>query len=85
MTTETRTSYPVVETFSEHLPLPFVDEVSATEKYIGYAPLGVDEGTEGWRLIKEQKIGTVTKRLYAEGTSDFRFAWEKRKTYRYTR
>lgn len=85
MTIETRTSYPVVETVSEHLPLPFIDEVSATEKYIGYAPLGVDEGTEGWRLIKETKVGTVTKRLYAEGTSDFRFAWEKRRQYRYTR
>lgn len=85
MNAETRTSYPVVETLGEHLPLPFIDEVSATEKYIGYAPLGVDEGTEGWRLIKEQKVGTVTKRLYAEGTSDFRFAWEKRRQYRYTR
>lgn len=85
MTIETRTNYPVVETVSEHLPLPFIDEVSATEKYIGYAPLGVDESTEGWRLIKEQKVGTVTKRLYAEGSDDFRFAWEKRRQYRYTR
>lgn len=85
MTIETRTNYPVVETITEHLPLPFIDEVSATEKYIGYAPLGVDESTEGWRLIKEQKVGTVTKRLYAEGSDDFRFAWEKRRQYRYTR
>lgn len=85
MNAETRTNYPVVETVSEHLPLPFIDEVSATEKYIGYAPLGVDERSEGWRLIKETKVGTVTKRLYAEGTSDFRFAWEKRREYRYTR
>lgn len=85
MTIETRTNYPVVETITEHLPLPFIDEVSATEKYIGYAPLGVDENTEGWRLIKEQKVGTVTKRLYAEGSDDFRFAWEKRRQYRYTR
>ena len=85
MNAETRTNYPVVETITEHLPMPFIDEVSATEKYIGYAPLGVDESTEGWRLIKEQKVGTVTKRLYAEGSDDFRFAWEKRRQYRYTR
>lgn len=85
MNAETRTNYPVVETITEHLPMPFIDEVSATEKYIGYAPLGVDETTEGWRLIKEQKVGTVTKRLYAEGSDDFRFAWEKRRQYRYTR
>ena len=85
MDVEIRNSYPVVETLSEHLPMPYVDEVSATEKYIGYAPLGVDEKTEGWRIIKETKSGTVTKRLYAEGSSEFRFAWEKRKTYRYAR
>ena len=31
----TKTTAPVVRTFSEYLPEPFIDEVSETEKYIG--------------------------------------------------
>lgn len=76
---------PIVRTFSEYLPEPFIDEVSADEKYYGWAPMGTSEDTEGWRIMKETKYGTVTKREYAQGTMDFTSAWSKRTTYNYSR
>ena len=81
----TKTTAPVVRTFSEYLPEPFIDEVSETEKYIGYAPMGTDEDEEGWRIVKVVKEENVTKHLYAQGTMDFISAWNKRTEYSYTR
>lgn len=76
---------PIVRTFSEYLPEPFVDEVSATEKYYGWSPMGTSEDAEGWRIMKETKDGNVTKREYAQGTMDFISAWSERATYNYSR
>ena len=76
---------PIVRTFSEYLPEPFIDEVSADEKYYGWAPMGTSEDTEGWRIMKETKDGTVIKREYAQGTMDFTSAWSERATYNYSR
>ncbi len=75
---------PIVRTFSEYLPEPFVDETSGAT-YYGYAPLGTTEEEEGWRIIKEIKDETVTKRLYSQGTMDFISAWSKRTEYTYSR
>lgn len=76
---------PIVRTFSEYLPEPFIDEVSADEKYYGWAPMGTSEDTEGWRIMKETKDGTVIKREYAQGTMDFASAWSERTSYNYSR
>lgn len=76
---------PVVRTFSEYLPEPYVDEANETTKYYGWAPMGTDEEEEGWRIMKETKVGNVTKREYAQGTMDFVSAWSQRTTYRYSR
>lgn len=76
---------PIVRTFSEYLPEPFIDEVSANEKYYGWAPMGTAETDNGWRIMKETKSGTVTKREYAQGTMDFISAWSERTTYNYSR
>lgn len=76
---------PIVRTFSEYLPEPFIDEASADEKYYGWAPMGTSEDTEGWRIMKETKDGTVIKREYAQGTMDFISAWSERTTYNYSR
>ena len=47
--------------------------------------MGTSEDAEGWRIMKETKDGTVTKREYAQGTMDFISAWSKRTTYNYSR
>lgn len=80
-----KTEAPVVKTFEEFLPQPFVDTASATETYYGWAPLGVSEDEEGWRIMKEKKVGTVIKREYAEGSMEFKFIWSERTNYRYSR
>ena len=51
----TKKDAPIVRTFSEYLPEPFIDEVSADEKYYGWAPMGTAETDNGWRIMKETK------------------------------
>ena len=80
-----KTDAPVVRTFSEYLPEPYIDEVSDSVKYYGWAPMGTSEDEDGWRIMRETKEGTVTKREYAQGTMDFVSAWGKRTSYVYSR
>lgn len=79
-----KTEAPVVKTFEEYLPQPYIDE-AASETYYGWAPLGVGEEEEGWRIMREKKVGTETKREYAEGSMEFKFVWSERANYRYSR
>lgn len=76
---------PVSATLKEALPEPFIDVVSSSVTYQGYAKLGVGEEDEGWRLIKFEKTGNVTKALYPNGDSSFNFKWSDRASYTYTR
>ena len=80
-----KTDAPVVRTFSEYLPEPYIDEVSDSVKYYGWAPMGTSEDEDGWRIMRETKDGTVTKREYVQGTMDFVSAWSKRTSYVYSR
>jgi hypothetical protein len=80
-----KTDAPVVRTFSEYLPEPYIDEVSDSVKYYGWAPMGTSEDEDGWRIMRETKDGTVTKREYAQGTMDFVSSWSKRTSYVYSR
>lgn len=80
-----KTDAPVVRTFSEYLPEPYIDEVSDSVKYYGWAPMGTSEDEDGWRIMRETKDGTVTKREYSQGTMDFVSAWSKRTSYVYSR
>lgn len=80
-----KTDAPIVRTFKEYLPDPFIDEESDSVKYYGWAPMGVSEDEEGWRIMRETKDGTVTKREYAQGTMDFVSVWSKRTSYLYSR
>lgn len=80
-----KTDAPVVRTFSEYLPEPYIDEVSDSAKYYGWAPMGTSEDEDGWRIMRETKDGTVTKREYAQGTMDFVSTWSKRTSYVYSR
>ena len=81
---DVKVNAPVVQTFAEHLPQPFIDETD-TGTYYGWAPMGTAETDNGWRIMKETKSGTVTKREYAQGTMDFISAWSERTTYNYSR
>jgi hypothetical protein len=85
MNTMNEIAAPLVKTFEEYLPAPFEDVVSASVKYYGWAPLGVGEGDEGWRIMRESVTGNVTKREYAEGSMEFKFAWSQRTSYNYSR
>lgn len=80
-----KTDAPVVRTFNEYMPEPYIDEASDSTRYYGWAPMGTPENAEGWRIMKETKSGTVTKREYAQGTMDFVSAWSKRTSYKYSR
>lgn len=80
-----KTDAPVVRTFSEYLPEPYIDEASDSVKYYGWAPMGTSEDEDGWRIMRETKDGTVTKREYAQVTMDFVSAWSKRTSYVYSR
>lgn len=76
---------PIVRTFNEYLPEPFIDMVSDDVKYYGWAPMGVSENESKWRIMRETKTGTVIKREYAQGTMDFVSAWSQRTSYMYSR
>lgn len=80
-----KTSAPVVQTMSEYLPEPIVDNNADGAIYKGYAPLGTDEDTEGWKITKTTTVGSVTRTQYAKGTMEFISAWSKRTEYNYSR
>lgn len=85
---DSKINAPVVQTLSEYMPAPLVDETTESGddvKYYGYAPLGTEESEEGWRIAKVVTEGTVTKTLYAQGSMDYRFAWSERANYTYSR
>lgn len=81
---DVKVNAPVVQTFAEHLPQPFIDE-SENGTYYGWAPIGTDESEAGWRIMFEKKDGNVTKRLYAQGSMAFEFKWSERTNYSYSR
>ena len=81
---EVKKGAPIVRTFHEYLPEPFMDEAGDVT-YYGWAPMGTDEDENGWRIMRESKEGTVTKREYAQGTMDFTSAWSERANYTYSR
>lgn len=65
--------------------LPFIDEVDASTKYVGYAPRGIGEKQAGWLLLKYETVGTVTKILFAEGSDRWDKVWDNRALYNYSR
>ena len=80
------TTAPVIKTLGvDELPAPFVDASTQGTTYYGWAPIGIDEGENGWRLMKETVTNSITKREYAECSMDFKFSWTDRATYNYSR
>ena len=81
-----KTTAPVMQTLGvDWMPAPFEDTSVSGVKYIGWAPLGVEESESGWCIMKETTTGGVTKREYANGSMDFAFSWTNRASYTYSR
>lgn len=81
-----KTDAPVIQNFGvDYLPQPFVDASTEGTTYYGWAPIGTDEGEDGWLIMKETVDSGITKRLYAQGSMEFKSAWSKRTTYSYSR
>lgn len=77
---------PVIQTLGvEYLPAPFEEHLQGGDVIYGWAPIGTAETDEGWRIMKETTVGGVIKRLYAQGSMDFRFKWSERANYNYAR
>lgn len=82
---EVKTNAPIVRTFGEYLPEPFVDASTEDTTYYGWAPMGTSEDENGWRIMRKKTESGVTKCEYAQGTMDFVSAWSERENYTYSR
>lgn len=78
-------NYPIIKTLTEHLPPPIVDEVSATLSYIGFSAIGTREDVADWKIMKVEKVGTITKSTFPNSSMKYEFKWSDRATYTYTR
>lgn len=81
-----KTTAPVMQTLGvDCLPAPFEDTSTSGVRYVGWAPLGVSESDEGWRIMKETTANGITKREFPNGSDAFEFAWAQRVNYNYSR
>lgn len=76
---------PIISLSSDLQPSPIVDEASSTITYIGYANLGVSENSDGWKIMRISKIGTVTLTEYADGDMLYDNIWNQRTSLNYFR
>ena len=82
----TKKTAPVVQLLGTNwMPEPFVDESTQDTTYYGWAPLGVGESENGWRIMRKKKEDGVTKCEYPNGSMDFVFNWTDRSNYDYGR
>ena len=65
-------------------PPMLVDEVSATEYYIGTSRRFSDTGDNKWRIQRIWKVGSVWNFGYPNGDQSFVFSWANRFTYTYS-
>lgn len=81
-----KTTAPTIQSLGvDYLPAPFEDTSISGVKYIGWAPLGVSESDNGWRIMRETTESGVIKREYPNGSMGFEFSWENRASYNYGR
>lgn len=78
-------SYPIIRTIADAEAIPILDEVSDGLCYIGYASLGTATTDAGWKVIKMEKIGTVTTTYYADGDEKYDNIWDNRLALTYSR
>ena len=61
----------------------YVDEVDASNTYVGESAPGVAVTTAGWRIKKVVVVGTLTTVKYADGARSFTKIWNSRTGYSY--
>jgi hypothetical protein len=64
-------------------PVMLVDEVSATEFYIGVSKNTSNTAAPHWRIKKIWKSGSVWHFGFPDGHQDFLFIWDDRALYVY--
>lgn len=62
----------------------YIDNVSGTVKYYGFASPGTPTNLPYWRIIQELTVGTVTSYLYADGTLNYTSIWDNRASLSYS-
>jgi hypothetical protein len=65
-------------------PIVLIDELSATEYYIGTSNNFKDLSKPHWRIRRIWKIGSVWHFGYPDGNQDFKYVWDDRLSYTYT-
>ena len=66
------------------IPKTLIDEVSATEFYIGVSIGGNDTGAPIWSIRRIVLVGTVwATALYPNGDQSFNFIWDDRTILNY--
>lgn len=78
-------SAPIVQTLSEYMPKPIVDASTEGVVYRGYAPINTGRNFPGWRIERETTTDGITITEYPQGSMEFAFSWDDRKTYEYSR
>lgn len=61
-----------------------IDEVDASNTYVGYATVGASTGSSVWKIKKIVVSGTVTSVLYADGDSNYDNSWNSRASLSYS-
>ena len=65
-------------------PTILIDEVSATDFYIGVSKSFSDPAQPNWRIKRIYKVGNVWKQGFANGDQGFTFIWDLRFGYIYS-
>jgi len=64
-------------------PYILVDELSATEIYLGTSKSFSDPSKSNWKIKRIIKIGSVWKFQFPNGDQGFNFVWDDRLLYTY--
>jgi hypothetical protein len=62
----------------------FVDEVSTTLTYVGYAVPGTAASAASWRIARIQTVGTVLMKTWANGNTNYQNIWNDRASLSYS-
>ena len=60
-----------------------IDEVSATEIYLGWAIAGTSAGDNVWKVKQIKQVGTVWTQKYPNGDENYLYKWSDRLTLQY--
>jgi hypothetical protein len=65
-------------------PAQIIDELSATEYYVGQSINGSDAAASTWKIKRIWKVSTIWHIGFPNGDQDFKYVWDNRFTYTYS-